>query len=62
MNPAMSVKQLPGLGPADCAPWIAALAKVQYRGYVNPFLHDQPPPDQTARAGRVARLPEGMQP
>ncbi len=49
-DPAMSVKQLPGLGPTDCAPWIAALAKVQYRGYVNPFLHDQPPPDTTAPA------------
>ncbi len=47
---AMSVKQLPGLGPADCAPWMAALARVQYRGYVNPFLHDQPPPDPTAQA------------
>ena len=46
----MSVKQLPGLGPADCAPWMAALAKIQYRGYVNPFLHDQPPPDQTSQA------------
>ena len=48
-DPAMSVKQLPGLGPADLRAWIAALAKIQYRGYVNPFLHDQPPPDQTAR-------------
>jgi hypothetical protein len=29
---------------------MAALAKIQYRGYVNPFLHDQPPPDPTALA------------
>jgi sugar phosphate isomerase/epimerase len=49
-DPAMSVKQLPGLGPADCAPWMAALAKIQYRGYVNPFLHDQPAPEPTAQA------------
>ena len=49
-DPAMSVNQLPGLGPTDCAPWLAALAQVKYRGYVNPFLHDQPPPDQTQNA------------
>jgi sugar phosphate isomerase/epimerase len=49
-DPVMSVKQLPGLGPADCAPWLAALAQVEYRGYVNPFLHDQPPPDPTSAA------------
>ncbi len=49
-DPAMSVKQLPGIGPADCTPWLIALARVSYRGYVNPFLHDQPPPDQTESA------------
>ena len=49
-DPAMSVKQLPGLGPTDCEPWMAALSRIQYRGYVNPFLHDEPPPDQTSAA------------
>jgi len=49
-DPAMSVKQLPGLGPADCAPWLTALARIPYRGYVNPFLHNEPPPDQAAAA------------
>ncbi len=49
-DPAMSVKQLPGYGPADCTPWLAALARVNYRGYVNPFLHDEPPPDQAFAA------------
>lgn len=49
-DPAMSLKQLPGIGPTDCAPWIAALAQARYRGFVNPFLHDQPPPDETAEA------------
>lgn len=32
-------EQLPGVGPTDMAPWIEALAKVRYRGYVNPFMH-----------------------
>lgn len=32
-------KQLPGIGPTDFTPWIAALAEVRYRGYVNPFAH-----------------------
>ena len=49
-DPAMSVKQLPGLGPVDCAPRMASLARIHYRGYVNSFLHDQPPPDPTAQA------------
>lgn len=49
-DPAMSVKQLPGIGPTDCRPWLTALARVPYRGYVNPFLHDQPPPDLTEAA------------
>jgi len=42
--------QLPGHGPADFTPWIAALAKVNYRWYVNPFLHDEPPPDEASAA------------
>ena len=32
-------KQLPGIGPTDMTPWLRALADVQYRGYVNPFMH-----------------------
>lgn len=47
---APGLKQLPGHGPADFTPWIAALARVNYRGYVNPFLHDEPEPDAAARA------------
>jgi sugar phosphate isomerase/epimerase len=31
--------QLPGHGPADFGPWLAALAEIRYRGYVNPFRH-----------------------
>jgi sugar phosphate isomerase/epimerase len=35
-------KQLPGIGPTDMIPWIEALAKIRYRGYVNPFMHGHP--------------------
>jgi sugar phosphate isomerase/epimerase len=38
-------KQLPGIGPTDMTSWIKALADVQYRGYVNPFMHGHPRPD-----------------
>jgi len=31
--------QLPGHGPADFTPWLVALAKAGYKGYVNPFMH-----------------------
>ncbi len=47
---APGLGQLPGHGPTDFTPWIAALAKVNYRGYVNPFLHDEPLPDETSAA------------
>jgi sugar phosphate isomerase/epimerase len=41
-------KQLPGIGPTDMTPWIQALAKIRYRGYVNPFMHGHPEPDVMA--------------
>ncbi len=44
------VGQLPGHGPADCTPWIKALADVDYRWYVNPFMHHEPEPDAMAAA------------
>ena len=43
-------QQLPGIGPTDCTPWLAALAKADYRGYVDPFMHHEPPPDVMAAA------------
>jgi sugar phosphate isomerase/epimerase len=33
-------KQLPGVGSTDFAPWLKALAAADYRGYVNPFMHE----------------------
>ena len=38
-------EQLPGVGPTDMRPWLQALADIQYRGYVNPFMHGQIEPD-----------------
>lgn len=52
---APGVKQLPGHGPADFKPWLQALAKVEYRGYVNPFMHDEPEPDEMDQALAKAR-------
>lgn len=39
------LKQLPGIGPTDFTPWLKALAKIRYRGYVNPFVHAHPGTD-----------------
>jgi sugar phosphate isomerase/epimerase len=47
---AKGVDQLPGHGPADFSPWLAALAKAGYEWYVNPFLHHEPQPDVTEKA------------
>jgi sugar phosphate isomerase/epimerase len=52
---APGVGQLPGHGPADFTPWLAALAKINYRGYVTPFLHHEPPPDETFKALEKSR-------
>jgi sugar phosphate isomerase/epimerase len=47
--------QLPGIGPTDCTPWIAALAKTNYRWYVNPFMHGHPAPDAMSKALATSR-------
>lgn len=47
--------QLPGHGPTDFKPWLAALAKADYRGYVNPFMHGHMEPDAMAAALLKAR-------
>ncbi|HIQ22316.1 MAG TPA: sugar phosphate isomerase/epimerase [Planctomycetes bacterium] len=49
---ARGIGQLPGFGPTDCTPWIAALAKADYAWYVNPFMHHEPEPDAMSRALR----------
>jgi sugar phosphate isomerase/epimerase len=43
-------QQLPGIGPTDFAPWLAALAKADYRWYVTPFMHHEPQPDAMSAA------------
>ena len=39
-------KQLPGVGATDMMPWVKALADIRYRGYVNPFMHGHPKPEE----------------
>lgn len=39
---AKGLGQLPGEGPADFKPWLAALEGIRYERYVNPFMHGQP--------------------
>lgn len=46
------MSQLPGQGPVDCVPWLAALAKINYSGYVNPFMHGHPSLDELSPAIR----------
>lgn len=57
---ARGPEQLPGVGPTDFTPWIAALAKIKYRWYVNPFMHHEPEPETMAKllARSVAYLKE----
>ena len=43
-------EQLPGIGPADCRPWLAALAKIGFRRPVTPFMHHEPEPDAMSKA------------
>lgn len=52
---APGVGELPGHGPTDFTPWIAALAKAKYRWYVNPFMHHEPEPDAMCEAQAKAR-------
>ncbi len=52
---AKGVGQLPGHGPTDFTPWIAALAKAAYAWYVNPFMHHEPAPDVMSAALEKSR-------
>lgn len=47
---AAETGQLPGVGPTDCTPWLRALAKVNFRYPVNPFMHHEPEPDEMSAA------------
>ncbi|MGA2034215.1 MAG: sugar phosphate isomerase/epimerase [Thermoguttaceae bacterium] len=52
---APGMGQLPGVGPTDFTPWIAALAKAGYAWYVNPFMHGHPAPVEMAKGLATAR-------
>jgi len=47
--------QLPGIGPTDMRPWLRALADINYQGYVNPFMHHEPEPDEMDEALTASR-------
>ncbi len=47
--------QLPGLGPADFAPWLQALTDVRYTHWITPFMHGELPADQMAAAVAKAK-------
>jgi sugar phosphate isomerase/epimerase len=42
--------QLPGHGPTDFTPWVAALAGIKYPGTLNPFMHGDVEPDVMSSA------------
>ena len=46
---APGTAQLPGVGPVDFKPWLAALADIDYKWYVNPFMHHEPEPEVMAK-------------
>ncbi|MCX6898801.1 MAG: TIM barrel protein [Verrucomicrobia bacterium] len=48
-------EQLPGHGPTDFTPWLAALAKIGYARYVNPFMHGELEPDEMTAAVAKSR-------
>ncbi|MCX6909785.1 MAG: TIM barrel protein [Verrucomicrobia bacterium] len=48
-------EQLPGHGPTDFTPWLAALAKIGYSRYVNPFMHGELEPDEMTAAVAKSR-------
>ncbi len=52
---ASGVNQLPGTGPTDFAPWLKSLAKINYSGYVNPFMHGKVEPGAMSESLRQAR-------
>jgi sugar phosphate isomerase/epimerase len=47
---ASGLGQLPGHGPTDFGPWLAALAKIEFPQYVNPFMHHEPQADEMSKA------------
>lgn len=44
------VKQMPGFGPADFNPWLAALAEIDFAHYSSIFMHSHPPPKEMEAA------------
>jgi len=47
---ADGINQLPGHGPADFVPWLKALASINYKGCISPFMHGNMQPDKMTPA------------
>jgi sugar phosphate isomerase/epimerase len=52
---AEGMKQLPGIGPTDFTPWLAAVANAGYAWYVNPFMHGRIAPAEMAKGLATAK-------
>lgn len=50
-----NIDQLPGHGTTNFKPWLKALARIDYKGYVNPFMHGHMKPDTMAAGLAKAR-------
>ena len=50
-----NTNQFPGIGPADCVPWLKALAKSNYQGCLSPFMHGHPTPEELTSAVAKSR-------
>ena len=58
---ADGVKQLPGHGPVDFAPWIDGLARQNYHHWMTPFMHGElPPAEMAAAVATSARYLRGL--
>jgi sugar phosphate isomerase/epimerase len=56
------IRQLPGGGSTDFTPWLKALAAADYRGYINPFMHEslKAAPGEDRRALSTAAMSEAI--
>lgn len=52
---AEGMEQLPGEGPVDFVPWLQALDRANYTGYINPFFHGSYQPEEVATGLARAR-------
>ncbi|MGL6194179.1 MAG: sugar phosphate isomerase/epimerase family protein [Thermoguttaceae bacterium] len=47
-------KQMPGVGSQKMDDWLTALSDIEYKWYVNPFMHDEPKPDKMDELHKIS--------